>query len=135
MSKSKTNGPEASDESQALVYVVDDEAMLLELASVILEPQGYKTEVFLDPEPALRAFRNAKPRPALVITDYAMHSMDGMKLMEECRRIEPNQRVLLVSGTVGADIFAHSDRKPNGFLPKPYHAQQLIESVKSALDN
>ena len=39
-----------------LIYIVDDEPMLLELASAILEPLGYSVETFRSPETALRAF-------------------------------------------------------------------------------
>src|SRR5579863_9564609 len=86
--------------TKPLVYVVDDEAMLLELAAVILEPLGYEILTFRDPEAALEAFARARQRPALLITDYAMHSMNGMDLIQECRRLEPGQKVLLLSGTV-----------------------------------
>ena len=89
---------------EALIYLVDDEPMLLELASAILEPQGYSVETFRSPETALHAFELAEPGPALVVTDYAMHSMTGLELASACRRIRPKQKVLLVSGTVGPDI-------------------------------
>ena len=68
-----------------------------------------------------------------MITDYAMHSMNGMVLIEACRKLEPNQKILLLSGTVGPEIFANSQVKPDQFLEKPYHARQLIEIVKSML--
>ncbi len=44
------------------IYVVDDEPMLLELAAVILEPQGYRLQTFRDPEMALQTFGAAQPR-------------------------------------------------------------------------
>lgn len=119
--------------AKTLIYVVDDEAMLLELAAVILEPLGYEVKTFHDPGSALEAFIAARPRPALVITDYAMHSMNGMALIEACRKLEPNQKILLLSGTVGPEIFFNAPVKPDRFLEKPYHARQLIDLVKSML--
>ncbi len=116
-----------------LIFVVDDEAMLLELATVILEPLGYELCTFRDPATAVAAFAQANPRPALIITDYAMHSMNGMDLIQDCRRIEPNQKILLLSGTVGAEVFHHASCKPDRFLAKPYHARQLIDLVKAML--
>ena len=79
--------------TKPLVYVVDDEAMLLELAAVILEPLGYEIATFRDPAVALEAYARARPRPALLITDYAMHSMNGMDLIQGCRRLEPGQKI------------------------------------------
>ena len=46
---------------------------------VILEPLGYTIETFRAPESALRAFTAAAPQPALIITDYAMHTMTGLE--------------------------------------------------------
>jgi CheY-like chemotaxis protein len=116
-----------------LIYVVDDEPMLLELASVILEPLGYDIKTFRLPDAAVDAYKSAQKRPALIITDYAMHNMNGMDLLEACRRVNPAQKILLVSGTVGPDIYAKSPSKPNQFLAKPYHAKELIDVVKSTL--
>jgi CheY-like chemotaxis protein len=117
----------------AVIFVVDDEPMLLELASVILDPLGYEIKTFRSPESALRSFASAQPKPVLVITDYAMHSMNGIELIEACRRIQPRQKTLLLSGTVGPDIFHDAPSQPDRFLAKPYQAKQLIEAVKSLL--
>jgi CheY-like chemotaxis protein len=133
MSETKKNSPQPEKNSGALIYVVDDEPMLLELATVILEPNGYHIKSFRDPEVALQTFTAAKPRPDLLITDYAMHTMNGMELIEQFRRLEPKLKILLVSGTVGEDIFQSSPSKPDYFLPKPYQAYQLCDVVKDLL--
>lgn len=134
MSESKSKYPGNGSSSGALIYVVDDEPMLLELASVILGPVGYLIKTFRSPDAAVEAYKSSRTPPALIITDYAMHHMNGMDLLEACRRINPKQKVLLVSGTVGADIFAKSTSKPNQFLAKPYQARELIDAVRSVLD-
>jgi CheY-like chemotaxis protein len=121
--------------TKPLVYVVDDEAMLLELAAVILQPLGCHLIAFADPEEALTAFAGASPRPALLITDFAMHHMNGLELIRECRRLEPNQKILLVSGTVGMEVFNGVPSKPDRFLAKPYRAPQLVELVQALLSN
>ena len=114
-----------------VIYVVDDEPLLLELASAILRPLGYDVKVFRDGESALQAFAAEKPAPCLIITDYAMHRMDGMKLIESCRKLRPEQKVLLVSGTVDQRIYASSATKPDQFLAKPYSAEHLMDAVAS----
>jgi CheY-like chemotaxis protein len=107
--------------------------MLLELAAIVLEPLGYRLKSFRDPESALQAFTAADPRPALIITDYAMHHMNGMDLVRECKRILPGQKVLLVSGTVGEEVFRDAPVKPDRFLAKPYQASALAELVRALL--
>ncbi len=134
MSETKTSSTRPAAGSGELIYVVDDEPMLLELALVILEPVGFKVKTFRDPEQAIEAFTKAKPRPDLIVTDYAMHSMNGMQLIERFRRIDPKLKILLVSGTVGEEIYRGSLTRPDSYLAKPYQAHQLIDAVRSLLD-
>jgi CheY-like chemotaxis protein len=129
----RTNSAYAGDDTKPLVFAVDDEPMLLELVAMVLEPLGYRVRTFRDPGTAVRAFSLANPRPSLIVTDFAMHSMNGMDLIRECRRIDPEQKILLVSGTVDETIYRDSPVKPDCFLAKPYPAKQLAELVKSLL--
>src|SRR6266446_5908261 len=133
MSPPNPNSSEQGKANGALIYVVDDEPMLLELATVVLEPLGYRIKTFRDPASAMRAFTCAEPPPALVITDYAMHSMNGLELIAACRQRQPGQKILLLSGTVDEQIYRDFSEKPNRFLPKPYQARQLITAVESLL--
>jgi CheY-like chemotaxis protein len=133
MNAGKANQHKDANGGKPLIYVVDDEPMLLELASVILQPLGYALKTFRDPDFAVETFAAAAPLPALIITDYAMHTMNGMDLIEECRRLQPRQKILLVSGTVSQDVYRNSATKPDLFLAKPYHAKQLVDAVESLL--
>ena len=117
--------------SPAVVFVVDDEPVLLELAEVILAPLGCDIRTFRDPEVALREFPVL--RPAVVVTDYAMGRMSGMDLIRECRRINPGQKLVLVSGTVDEHVFADAAVKPDRFLSKPYQLQELIGCVSELI--
>ena len=121
------------DDSRPAVFVVDDEPMLLELNSIILEPLGFRIRTFRDPDTAVRAFSLASPRPVLIITDYAMHTMNGLDLISACRRVQPRQKIILVSGTVDETIFRNSAEKPDRFLAKPYLGKQLLELAREVL--
>ncbi len=132
MNNGKNLTPSGADR-KAPIYVVDDEEMLLDLASVILAPLGYEIRTFRDPEAALRAFTATQPRPVLLITDYAMHRMNGMALIDACRRVEPSQKVLLISGTVGPEIQQGAPSKPDGYLAKPFLARELVKAVETLL--
>jgi CheY-like chemotaxis protein len=120
-------------ETMPLIFVVDDEPLLIELATAMLEPSGYQIKSFMSAELALEAFGSNPPFPDLILTDYAMHNLTGLDLIRECRKINPKQKILLVSGTVDEEIYANSRHKPNGFLAKPYQSKQLIGLVESIL--
>jgi DNA-binding NarL/FixJ family response regulator len=86
---------------------------------------------FRDPHTALAEYAAARPRPALVVTDYAMHTMSGMDLIRECRRIHPEQKIILLSGTVDESIYSHELAKPDRFLAKPYQVSDFVTMVQS----
>ena len=114
--------------SHTMIFVVDDEPMLLDLASAILQPLGYEVRTFRDPQMALKEFPAAKP--LVIVTDYAMGAMSGMDLVRECKRINPRQKMILLSGTVDENIYANEPAKPDRFMAKPYQVREFIESVQ-----
>jgi CheY-like chemotaxis protein len=120
--------PNAGASSPAMIFVVDDEPMLLDLAAAILQPLGYNVRTFRDPQVALAEF--LKAWPAVVVTDYAMGVMNGMDLVRECKRLNPQQKILLLSGTVDERIFADATTQPDTFLAKPYQVRDFVESVQ-----
>ena len=119
--------------SSPTVYVVDDEQMLLDLARMILEPSGFRVHLFHDPEDALEKYTAAHPPPDVLVTDYAMGSMNGMDLIRKCKQIHPRQKTVLLSGTVDESIYARSEIKPDRFLAKPYQISKLVEVIQSLL--
>ena len=125
-----TNGSQAKDGS-VTIFVVDDEPMLLEMAVMILEPLNFHVRTFRDPQTALSEFSAAQPRPALVVTDYAMHTMSGMDLIRECKRLNPRQKTILLSGTVDESVYANASVKPDRFLAKPYQVSDFVTLVQS----
>jgi two-component system, OmpR family, response regulator len=118
----QTDGPPAT------IFVVDDEPMLLDLAAAVLQPLGFKVRTFSDPKKALEEYPAA--RPAVVVTDFAMGEMSGLDLVRECKRINPRQKTILLSGTVDEKIYADAQNKPDRFLAKPYQIPDFVESVR-----
>ena len=120
-----------SNNTPVTIFVVDDEPMLLEMAVMILEPLHFRVRTFRDPQTAVAEFSAANPRPALIVTDYAMHSMSGMDLIRECRRIHPKQKIILLSGTVDENIYTKAEAKPDRFLAKPYQVSDFVTLIQS----
>lgn len=125
--------PSSRGKESILIYVVDDEPTLLELAEYILEMEGFRYEKFEEPRKALAAFQAANPKPDLVITDYVMLGMDGLQLVGECLRAKPDLKSILVSGTVQEEVVHRSPVQVNRFLRKPYLAQEFLEAIYDVL--
>jgi DNA-binding NtrC family response regulator len=130
MSQLKNRGAAGSS---PVIFVVDDEQVLLDLAEMILEQAGFKVRLFHNPKKALSAYAAAKPAPDVLVTDYAMAGMSGLDLIRECKRLNPRQKTILLSGTVDESVYANSPIKPDYLLTKPYHIHKLVEMIHSLI--
>ena len=133
MSQTKSRSAQGQATDKPVIYAVDDEVMILELFTVLLEPLGYRVLTFSDPAQALESLSASLPRPALIITDYAMHSLNGMELIERCRAVAPDQKILLASGTVGEEVFEGTAVRPDRFISKPFKTRELVAAVRELI--
>ncbi|MEY4387313.1 MAG: hypothetical protein RLY20_2596 [Verrucomicrobiota bacterium] len=122
------NPPSAT--GKPVAYVVDDEPMLLDLNEAALRAMGFEVRRFRGAELALEEYKKSTPPPAIIVSDYSMHRMTGLELMEACRAIHPAQKFLLVSGTVTSAVFDAALMKPDDFMPKPYSLDALAATVR-----
>jgi CheY-like chemotaxis protein len=122
--------PAPTNEPPPLAYLVDDEPMLLDLNEALMRSMGFDVRRFRAAEIALEAYRVAPVKPDIIITDYSMHRMTGLELIAACRKLCPDQKVLMVSGTVDASALENSAHKPDGFMTKPYSTDRFTEAVK-----
>jgi DNA-binding NtrC family response regulator len=116
-----------------LIYVVDDESMIGEVVEVILKLKGFRPRFFTDPEAAFQSIVNEEPKPDLLLTDFLMSPINGMELIERCKRVQPDLKTLLYSGNVGEEIMHYYSAKLDGFLSKPFLPKTLVSVVNSVL--
>lgn len=121
------------EKQQPLIFLVDDQALLLDLAEVSLSNRGYRLRKFQDPASALQCVRKSRKKPDLLITDYAMGKMNGLDLIEQCKRVAPRLKTILVSGTMGPEIILDSPTRIDRFLGKPYQPTDLAHLVNRVL--
>jgi DNA-binding NtrC family response regulator len=120
-------------EGGAFIYVVDDEPMVGELLITILEMAGFQIKLFSNPTEALEAFIAANPRPTMLMADFVMPVLNGMELIEQCKRAQPTLKTLLYSGYVGAEVVQRYQVKPDFFIRKPFHPKNLVDTVRLIL--
>lgn len=130
---SQAPGRRANRPKKTLIYIVDDESLLVDLAEASLAPGGYAIKKFVDPQEALAACKNAKAKPDLLVTDYAMGKMNGLELLEKCRQFSKDLKCILLSGTAGAEVILNAPVKVDRFIGKPYQPANLLELVRRVL--
>ncbi|MDQ6972038.1 MAG: PAS domain S-box protein [Mariprofundaceae bacterium] len=102
------------------VLVVDDEEIVRETASAMLEDMGFKTLQAVDGEDALEVFAQCSGEIDLILLDMTMPKLDGKACFIRLRAMDPDVRVVLSSGYSEQDVtnaFAENDLA--GFVAKP----------------
>jgi len=89
--------------------------------SRILRARGYDVVDVEDGAAALALMRDARQRPALVMTDIVMPGVNGTRLAEDIERQWPGTRLLFVSGFAGsASVRASAMLARVPVLQKPF---------------
>ncbi len=116
------------------ILVVDDEEAIREVVSTLLGAQGYLCTVAHNGRVALDAFR--KDTFDLVLSDIVMPEMDGLKLLGELRREDPDVPVIMVTAMHDISIALEAIRSgAYDYILKPFEKDQLHMSVRRALDH
>lgn len=119
--------------NQTLLFV-EDEAMLLNINSEILEELGYTVLTAASPGEAMRIAQNFSGKIDLLITDVVMPEMNGRDLAAGISSLYPGIKILFMSGYT-ADVIAHHGVLEEGvhFLQKPFSLNDLADKVKETL--
>jgi len=117
------------------VLLIDDELVVLKIATLALERSSYRVLAYGDPREGLAVFENTCDEVDLLITDVVMPEMDGTELAERAVARKPGLPVLFISGIVNErDIVTRGAPKIRfSFLRKPFQASALVEKVREML--
>ena len=115
------------------ILIVDDEKNYLVILEALLAPEGYEIITKDNATNALRLIREADLD--LVITDMRMPGMNGMELLEEAKKIDPELPVIMMTayGTIEKAVEAMKKRAYD-YITKPFRNEELKLTVKKALD-
>jgi two-component system, cell cycle sensor histidine kinase and response regulator CckA len=131
-------GPKAVSLKQAggkeTLLVVDDEQDILDIMQASLESQGYKVFATSDSNVAMDLYRRIFHEVALVISDIAMPGIDGKELIRQIKGVNPDVKILAVSGYSRYVAGNEEIKEIDGFLQKPFESYYLLSVVRRILD-
>jgi CheY-like chemotaxis protein len=124
-----------------LIFLVDDDKDFLEMEKAILAAGGYRTRCFSESRAALEALAFGAERPALVITDLMMKSLDAGFTFARAVRADsrfsgiPMIIVSAVASQKGFDFRPRSAgdlaaMNAEAFFDKPVPPAELLARVK-----
>ena len=115
--------------AKTLVLVVEDEPFVRLAAVDMLEDAGYAVMHAPDADEAIKLLET-HPEIRLLFTDVQMPgSMDGVRLVEACRKRWPPVRIVVTSGNPRPTQLEDQII----FVPKPYDAATLSANLGVAL--
>ena len=116
------------------VLLCDDDVTILRAVEIKLTRAGYRVTEASHGEEALRILGSEGAQTfALLLTDLVMPRMGGVELVEQARRIDPDVRVLFISGYAEDMALRGRVLEATNFLPKPFTPSAILERVRTVL--
>lgn len=114
------------------VFVVDDDAGMLESTQWLLESVGLNVEAYSDGRKFLDAVGNKKA--GCIVLDVRMPGLGGLNVQEELHKRGVELPIIFVSGHADVPIVVRAFKfGAFDFIEKPFNEQLLLDSVQQAL--
>lgn len=117
----------------AKILVVDDNNKFLTMLNEFLSNKGFVVDICDNGHEALKKFTDFIPD--IVVTDIVMPGIDGIELLLQLRKINPDVKVIVMSGgnRGHADAYLHMADKlgANAVLSKPFELEELMQVIKN----
>jgi two-component system response regulator MtrA len=117
--------------SRGRVLVVDDDAALAEMLSIVLSSEGFEPVWCGSGDEAVAAFRDAKPD--LVLLDLMLPGRDGVDVCREIRSESVVPIVMLTAKSDTIDVVEGLEAGADDYVAKPFKAKELIARIKTRL--
>jgi len=117
----------------AKILLVDDEASILSVLSVLLKAEGYEVIPVDNGEKAMELIKSTPFD--LMISDIRMRPVDGITLLKSARELRPSMSVLMITG-YGTIETAVEALKYGAFdyITKPFKVDELLITVQRAIE-
>jgi len=117
------------------ILLVDDEAAICEITKAVLENYGYHVIVANSGPEAITLCVEKRNEIKLVLTDFGMPFMDGYATSLALKKINPQLKIIMASGSERTADTETLRRKSNvdAFTPKPYTVDKLLTVVHEVL--
>jgi len=117
------------------ILVVDDEELIREIICSVLNQAGFECHPINSGSEALTVLKSDDSYSA-VVSDVIMDGMDGLTLLSRIRLDHPDLPVVMVTAVHDISVALAAIR--NGaydYLLKPFEREQLLASVRRAVEN
>jgi two-component system, cell cycle sensor histidine kinase and response regulator CckA len=118
------------------ILLVDDEEMILAVATDLLETLGYRVITANGGHAALSVYAEKGKDIDLVLLDVIMPDLSGKETFAQLKAMNPQIRVLLSSGySLDGEAAAIMQQGCEGFIQKPFDLEQLSNKIREVLND
>jgi two-component system response regulator MtrA len=118
-----------ADPARGSVLVVDDDASLAEMLSIVLRQEGFDSRIVGRGDVALDAFRDYKPD--LVLLDLMLPGKDGIDVCKEIRAESGVPIVMLTAKGDTIDVVVGLESGADDYIVKPFKPKELVARVRA----
>ena len=120
------------------VLIMDDEDIILNVASEMLQSNGYKVSLAKEGREAIDLYRvsmNNGDKYDVIILDLTVPGgLGGKDTISEIQKIDPDVKAIVSSGYSNDPVMAEFEKYGFAdFVPKPYNAKQLVDIVSKVI--
>lgn len=111
------------------VLVVDDDASLAEMLSIVLRQEGFDSRVCMRGDEALAAFREYKPD--VLLLDLMLPGKDGIDVCKEIRAESGVPIVMLTAKGDTVDVVVGLESGADDYVIKPFKPKELVARIRA----
>ena len=111
------------------VLVVDDDAALAEMLTIVLRQEGFDSRVSATGTRALSDFREY--RPDVVLLDLMLPGKDGIDVCKEIRAESGVPIVMLTAKSDTVDVVVGLESGADDYVVKPFKPKELIARIRA----
>ena len=113
------------------ILIVDDDKDMRDILSDIIKLEGYEAITADDGRKALKKIRMHSPD--LVLLDIRLPEMDGMKVLEEIKKIDKDLIAIMLTAYGGVKDAVHSMKLGAfDYITKPFDNEEIVLNIKRA---
>lgn len=119
----------------ARVLIIDDEEILQDVLSEVMNMLEIPSVAFESGAKGIDYYRDHRSEVELVLLDLMMPGMGGKETFQQLKQIDPEVKVIFMSGFTEEDEIL-SDDIENGrsFIKKPFSVEEIRTKVLKMLD-
>src|SRR5690606_23208935 len=113
------------------VLVVDDDASLAEMLTIVLRNEGFEPIWVSHGDQAYPAYQES--RPDLILLDLMLPGRDGVEICRQIRSESGVPIVMLTAKSDTIDVVAGLEAAADDYVAKPFKAKGLVARIKTRL--